>query len=211
MATKVFVSFRFSDGKKLKNELESLFDEGTEILNRSEDVDRSEMSDDTIRKYLYDKIRETSVTIIILSPEAVNYRKNIWTNEYDDWLYDELRYSLQERHGNKTSGAIALYTDESEPLLREKSTHSCQVCGETKTTSTILEFENLVRKNMLNVKEKYKENLCPSLYDSDQDSYVSLVSFDEFKKNYEAYIQKAKDKRERLNEFHLIKTMHKEE
>lgn len=207
MSTKVFVSFRFSDGKELKNELESLFDEGTEILNRSENVDRSEMSNDTIRKYLYDKIRETSITIIILSPEAVNYKKNVLTNQYDDWLYDELRYSLQERDGNKTSGAIALYTDESEPLLRKESTHSCQVCGETKTTSSILEFENLVRRNMMNVEEEHKENLCPNLYDSDHDSYISLVSFDDFKENYEAYIQKAKDKRERLNEFNLIKTL----
>lgn len=56
MATKVFISFRFSDGKNIKDELVDLFDESTEIINRSEDTDRSQMSEETIRDYLYDKL-----------------------------------------------------------------------------------------------------------------------------------------------------------
>ncbi|VFA52101.1 TIR domain-containing protein [Enterococcus faecalis] len=77
MATKVFISFRFSDGKELKDELIELFDSSTEVINRSEDVDRSEMSEDTIQEYLYEKLKNTSVTIVILTPEAVDYRKNL--------------------------------------------------------------------------------------------------------------------------------------
>ena len=63
MATKVFISFRFSDGKEIKDELVDLFDESTEVINRSEDVDRSQMSEDTIQEYLYEKLKDTSVTI----------------------------------------------------------------------------------------------------------------------------------------------------
>lgn len=58
MATKVFISFRFSDGKELKEELIELFDSSTEVINRSEDVDRSEMSEDTIQEYLYEKLKK---------------------------------------------------------------------------------------------------------------------------------------------------------
>lgn len=94
MAIKVFISFRFSDGKYIKDELVDLFDESTEIINRSEDVDRSKMSEDTIQEYLYEKLKDTSVTIVLLTPDAVSYRKN-WVGNYDDWLYDELRYSLE--------------------------------------------------------------------------------------------------------------------
>lgn len=206
MATKVFVSFRFSDGNKLKEELVDLFDEGTEVLNRSEDKDRSDMSEETIRKYLYEKIKETSITIVILTPEAVTYRKD-YLGEYDDWLYDELRYSLQEREGNKTSGVIALYTDESTSFLKQSSEHTCPICNETKTSSSILTFDNLVRKNMLNVKEDYKKEPCTNLYDGDEDSYISLVHFDVFKRDYKKYIGIAKNKRERLNEFNLVKEM----
>ena len=89
MAIKVFISFRFSDGKYIKDELVDLFDESTEIINRSEDVDRSKMSEDTIQEYLYEKLKDTSVTIVLLTPDAVSYRKN-WVGNYDDWLYDEL-------------------------------------------------------------------------------------------------------------------------
>lgn len=206
MATKVFISFRFSDGKELKDELIELFDSSTEVINRSEDVDRSEMSEDTIQEYLYEKLKNTSVTIVILTPEAVDYRKNFW-GEYDDWLYDELRYSLEDRISNRTNGVIALYTDDSESLILKRSSHTCNKCNETSTCRTLTNFDNLARKNMLNVKEKYKANKCDNLYDDDKDSYISLVHFDDFKKDYEKYINSAKEKRDRKEEFRLVKRM----
>lgn len=205
MATKVFISFRFSDGKELKEELIDLFDSSTEVINRSEDVDRSNMSEDTIQKYLYNKLKDTSVTIVILTPEAINYKKDLWGN-YDDWLYDEVRYSLEDRISNRTNGIIALYTDDSESSLIKKSTHTCNKCNETSNCRTLQEFDNLVRKNMLNVKQAYKESKCDNLYD-DKDSYISLVHFDDFKKDYEKYIDLAKEKRNRKEEFDLIKRM----
>lgn len=206
MATKVFISFRFSDGKELKDELIELFDSSTEVINRSEDVDRSEMSEDTIQEYLYEKLKNTSVTIVILTPEAVDYRKNLW-GEYDDWLYDELRYSLEDRISNRTNGVIALYTDDSESLILKSSSHTCNKCNENSTCRTLTNFDNLARKNMLNVKEKYKANKCDNLYDDDKDSYISLVHFDDFKKDYEKYINSAKEKRDRKEEFRLVKRM----
>ena len=77
MATKVFISFRFSDGKEIKDELVELFDESTEVINRSEDVDRSQMSEDTIQEYLYEKLKDTSVTIVLITPEAVMLSLNL--------------------------------------------------------------------------------------------------------------------------------------
>jgi len=206
MATNVFISFRFSDGADLKEELVNLFDSSTEVINRSEDVDRSEMTDDTIRKYLYDKLKTTSVTIIILTPEAVKYNKN-WLGEYDDWLYDELRYSLEDREENRTNGAIALYTDDSKDQLMKSSTHICDVCQEETSCTEILHFENLVRRNMMNVKGEYKANKCEDLFDKEKDSYISLVHFDDFKKHYKNYIDAAKEKRDRKDEFDLVKRM----
>lgn len=206
MATNVFVSFRFSDGVDLKEELVNLFDSSTEVINRSEDKDRSEMTDETIQKYLYRKLKDTSVTIVILTPKAVNYKKN-WLGYYDDWLYDELRYSLEDRTDNRTNGVIALYTDESKNDLIETSTHTCDICNKETSCRSILSFDNLVRKNMVNVKEEYKVNACKNLYDDDKDSYISLVHFDDFKKEYKDYIKKAKDKRDRKEEFELVKRM----
>jgi|SRR5699024_37594 len=206
MSTKVFLSFRFSDGKELKEELVKLFDSSTEVIDRSEDEDRSEMTEETIRNYLYEKLKETSITIVILTPKAINYRKNIF-GDYDDWLYDELRYSLEDRAKNRTNGAIALYTDESKGSLTELNTHKCTKCNAEKSSTLIKSFDNLVRKNMMNVKEDYKVNKCDNLYDSEKDSYISLVHFDDFKKDYKKYIDSAKEKRDRKEEFDIVKRM----
>lgn len=206
MATNVFVSFRFSDGEALKKELINLFDSSTEVINTSEDVDRSEMSEDTIRLYLYEKLKKTSVTIMLLTPKAINYNKN-WLGEYDDWLYDELRYSLEDREENRTNGAIALYTDESKSELIKASTHICDVCHKETSSTTILPFSNLVRHNMMNIKSDFKTNTCVNLYDREKDSYISLIHFDDFKKDYASYINAAKNKRDRKSEFDLVKRM----
>ena len=206
MATKVFISFRFSDGKEIKDELVDLFDESTEVINRSEDVDRSQMSEDTIQEYLYEKLKDTSITIVLLTPEAVSYRKN-WIGNYDDWLYDELRYSLEDRKNNRTNGVIAVYTDDAKDMILESSSHYCAHCQETKSCRTLKFFDNLARKNMLNIKQSYKKNPCNDLYDDSYDSYISLVSLEKFKQDYTKYIDNAKDKRDRLHEFNIYKRM----
>lgn len=206
MATKVFISFRFSDGKEIKDELVDLFDESTEVINRSEDVDRSQMSEDTIQEYLYEKLKDTLVTIVLLTPEAVSYRKN-WIGNYDDWLYDELRYSLEDRKNNRTNGVVAVYTDDAKDMILESSSHYCSHCQETKSCRTLKFFDNLARKNMLNIKQSYKKNLCNDLYDDSHDSYISLVSLEEFKQDHTKYIDNAKDKRDRLHEFNIYKRM----
>ena len=202
MATKVFISFRFSDGKEIKDELVDLFDESTEVINRSEDVDRSQMSENIIQEYLYEKLKDTSVTIVLLTPEAVSYRKN-WIGNYDDWLYDELRYSLEDRKNNRTNGVVAVYTDDAKDMILESSSHYCSHCQETKSCRTLKFFDNLARKNMLNIKQSYKKNLCNDLYDDSHDSYISLVSLEEFKQDHTKYIDNAKDKRDRLHEFNI--------
>ena len=206
MARRVFISFRFSDGEKYKKELSDLFDEETVVINCSENEDRSNLKEESIKKYLYSKLRTTSVTIIILTPEAVSHRKN-WLGQYDDWMYDEIRYSLEDRENNRCNGIIAVYTDEAKAMLMEESIHKCEVCNQEKTVNTIFDVDNLFRKNMMNVKEAYKTNPCNGVYDSNKDSYCSLVSWDKFKKNYKKYIDDAIDKRKNKEKYILKKRL----
>ncbi|KXT60078.1 hypothetical protein SORDD05_01245 [Streptococcus oralis] len=206
MATKVFISFRYSDGKNIKDELVDLFDESTEIINRSEDVDRNQMSEETIQKYLYEKLKDTSVTILLLTPEAVSYKKD-WYGEYDDWLYDELRYSLEDRTNNRTNGVVAVYTDGARDKLFIEDNHYCSCCQQNQPCKILKDFDNLARKNMLNIKPNFKKELCNNLYSDEYDSYISLVSLEVFKKDYKKYIDNAKEKRDRLEEFEIKKRM----
>jgi hypothetical protein len=203
MARRVFVSFRFSDGFKYKEDLCSLFKENDDVIDCSENKDRSSLSDDSIKKYLYAKLRNSSVTIVILTPDALEYEKDIWSGKIDDWMYDELRYSLEDRENNRTNGVIAVYTKEAMPKLITKTTHICNVCNEESVVNELLQCNNLCRKNMLNVKEQYKKNACKGIFDSLEDSYISLVSFEDFSSNINKYIENAVSKRERIQEFNI--------
>ena len=191
MARRVFISFRFSDGEKYKTKLCELFDGETKVINCSENEDRSGMSEETIQKYLYSKLKTTSVTIIIITPQAINHKKDMW-GRYDDWMYDEIRYSLEDRENNRCNGIVAVYTPEAKEMLMKETLHTCDVCKQESTVSTIFDVDNLFRKNMMNVKKAYKTNPCEGIYDSDKDSYCSLVEWEEFKKNYNKYIDKLK-------------------
>lgn len=127
MAKNVFISFRFSDGYKYKEDLAALFDSNEDTIDCSEDQDRSSMTDETIRQYLYAKLRHSSVTIALITPQAIQYK----TDQYgriDDWLYDEIRYSLENRNGNPTNGLIAVYVPEAKDLLMKSHNHCCDVC-----------------------------------------------------------------------------------
>jgi len=204
MARNVFISFRFSDGEKYKDKLCTLFDQSDDVIDCSEDEDRTEMTEDTIKEYLYAKLKQTSVTIVLLTPYAVSYNKNSGTGKYDDWLYDELRYSLEDREGNRANGAVAVYAKD---MLIEMSTHQCETCGEESKVSIIKYFDNLVKRNMMNVKPRYKKNQCNGIYDSLDDSFISLVSFEDFSENIDRYIENASLKRDRKSEFEIVKRL----
>lgn len=206
MSRRVFISFRFSDGEKYKKELSELFDESTEIINCSESQDRSDMSEDTIKKYLYSKLRTTSVTVVLITPKAVSHEKDKMGN-YDDWIYDEIRYSLEDRENNRCNGLVAVYTEDAKEMIMKEAIHKCEICNTEQTIYNIKNVDNLLRKNMLNIKSEYKTNPCQGVYDMEKDSYCSLVSWEEFKKNYTYYIDMAAEKRENTQKFNLVKRM----
>lgn len=206
MTRRVFISFRFSDGIQYKRALDDLFDSSVEVINCSEDVDRSNMSEATIRSHLYKKLSDTSVTIILLTPNALNYEKDI-SGIIDDWTYDEVRYSLEDRTNNRTNGLVAVYVPEIQDTLLSK--HICSKCSKGCTISSIPDREHLFRKNMMNIKGAYASHVCneKGIFDFDKDSYCSLISWNDFVGNYGSYIDKAADKRDRRNEFDIVKRL----
>lgn len=206
MANKVFISFRFSDGKKYKNELSDIFSSDVEVINCSESQDRSNLTEETIQKYLYSKLKNTSVTIVIITPGAVEHEKN-YLGQYDDWMHDEIRYSLEDRENNRCNGLIAIYVPEVESSIISKNT--CNNCSKDCNITTVHHFDNLIRYNMMNVEDQYKKNPCAGIFDSDYDSYCSLVPYEEFKKNYKEYIQKADEKRFETYKYKIKKNLNR--
>lgn len=197
MARNVFISFRYADGIEYKNKLSSLFDAYYDTVDFSEDKNRSMMSEETIRQYLYGKLCRASVTIIILTPLAINHNRD-WRGQYDDWIYDEIRYSLENRVGNRTNGIVAVYTPEAEPYL---------ISGKENGAVSIRDVDNLFRKNMMNVKEQYKLNSNPNIYDRDYDSYCSLISWSTFVSDMGRYVDIAFRKRDEVDKYNIVKRL----
>lgn len=197
MAKNVFISFRFSDGHKYKDDLSARFDQNQDTVDYSEDKDRSDMSEETIRKYLYKKLKRSSITIVLLTPQAVSHKKNFF-GKYDDWMYDEIRYSLENREYNRPNGLIAVYTPEAADMLVQAQTNG--VIG-------INNVENLFRKNMMNIKAIYKKHSKAGIFDADYDSYCSLVSYESFIKDIGKYIDIASQKRDKIGNYDIVKRM----
>lgn len=201
-AKKAFISFRHSDGNEKKEDLQKKFKELKYVIDKSESGDHSDKTDDQIWEILKPKLKDTSITVVILTPKAVNYKRN-FLGKIDDWLYDELRYSLEDRENNRTNGVIALYTEEVENSIFSGSDY----CSDCEAHHTMVNnFDNLVRKNMFNVKDEYKYSTCSS-YNSLEDNYISLISFDDFIENPQKYIDNAIAKRDRQDEFKPVKRM----
>ena len=196
MARNVFISFRYSDGIDYKNRLVKLFDSYYDTVDFSEDQDRSQMSEETIRRYLYGKLRRSSVTIVLLTSLAVNHNHD-WLVNYDDWIYDEIRFSLEDRESNRTNGLVAVYTPEAERKLVSTSNGSIMVN----------DVDNLFRKNMMNVIDKYKRNPNPGIFDRDYDSYCSLISWNDFTSNIGKYVDIAAQKRNETYKYDIVKRL----
>ena len=193
MASNVFISFRFSDGHIYKEFLSRKFDSYYDTVDYSEDVNRSFLSDATIQSYLYKKLRRSSVTIVLLTPNAINHEKDYY-GRYADWMYDEIRYSLENREGNRTNGLIAVYTPEAERYLVEN----------TAGGKIVKDVDNLFRANMMNVKPMYKRNSTPGWFDGLYDSYCSLVPYDTFVGDIGKYIENALQKRDEKYKYDIV-------
>lgn len=215
MARNVFISFRFNDGEKYKKELAELFDESEDTVDFSEDEDRSDMSDEMIRQFLYAKLRRSSVTIVLITPKAVDYKINTrynsatgrWESYYDDWIYDEVRYSLEDRKDNATNGLIGVYLPEAKPFLMTEKIHYCDICKQSYSINNITPRQNLVTQNMLNIKPEYKRHKCIGVFDGDYDSYCSLIPYETFKDNFAYYVDIAYRKRNELKKYTLCKRL----
>ena len=218
MASKVFVSYKYYDTsvyqdstldkivnpnrglyagtigfvtpRSYLNELSNVLD-GYVIEKWEQDSeDLSDFTDETIASKLRDKIYDSSVTLVLISPNMKDKNKT----EDKQWIPWEISYSLCEygRNGrySKTNAVIA--------IVLPDEYNSYDYCIEEKLIcdSTLLKFNNnfcfnIIAKNFFNKKNAVHEycSICGNIhYVEDDVHYIVYAKWCDFKLNPKIYL-----------------------
>lgn len=224
MGKKIFVSYKFADDRV---ENLSLYRNSTvrdyvtrfeEILDPSDNIykgesdgeDLSSLSEETIWKKLKDRIYDSSVTVIFISPGM----KDVWKSERNQWIPWEVSYSLKEiSKKNKNGDAVTSRTnamvavvlpDENGSYSYYLESKNC--CGNGCVTHHTDRLFAIIRNNKFNLKQAQK-NVCDtnSTIWYGEHSYIKAVKWNEFVRNYSAYIQSACERQNNIEAYDIYK------
>lgn len=183
MAHKTFISYKYSESRQLRDEIIKALGEDATYY-KGENVDSKDMTDykrETIKKNLSDMMYDTSVTIVILSP---NMRKS-------EWIGWEVSYCLkrikrQDRISQR-NGVVAV-------IKKINGNYSWFKYSEGDGTKYHMEkIQDIIAKNHFN---SYPPQKVDGLYDSLNGSYITFVEEETFLREPQKYIDNAYEKSE---------------
>lgn len=202
MAHKTFISYKYSDAKGLRDRIiESLGSDAT--YYRGEDGysdDLSSLKAETIKGRLKDMLFDTTVTIVIVSPEMLQ----------SNWIDWEIEYSLREYERNgttsHTNGVVGVVMNDWTGGTGWIKTNHNNVDGCSSVSYNESKLFNIINKNRFNqAPKKYACESCRTV-NSLNGSYIALVGQDDFIADPTRYIENAYDKSQKLWNYDLWKT-----
>lgn len=205
MGRKVFISYKYNDymslSIKYRDELiKKLKGEGD--IYKGEDGYSDDISDlkaDTIKTHLKKMIHDTTVTIVLITP-------NITSSDWVDW---EISYSLkdvtrQQEGRSRMNGVIGVICpDNNGKLSYVKQITECDTVKYLNEKIPTLISEN--RYNIID-KSTTKKSDCGTIYDRDLGSYCSIYIWDDFVNDIENKIEIAYEKSRKLSsDYNIVK------
>ncbi|MGV2929238.1 TIR domain-containing protein [Macrococcus capreoli] len=223
MGRKIFVSYKYADTSVycLNNNInttprhyvdefvEKILDDVHIYKGEEDGNDLSEFKDSTIETNLKDKIFDSSLTIVFISPNM----KDKYTNEDDQWIPWEISYSLKEISRSvkisKTNALLGVVLpDLSNDYSYVIKDNTCEKCNcRTIDTSNLF---SIIQKNTFNIKNPEYSECDNHLYNKvyiGESSYMKLVKWKDFINNINCYIDSAYAIRDNIKEYNVCKTV----
>ena len=191
MAHKTFISYKYSEARNLRNSIiDALGDDAIYYQGETSiSPDLSDTSTENIKKNLTDMMYDTSVTIVIISPNMKN----------SNWIDWEIEYSLKNitrkgrtSHTNGVVGVIMKFNG-GYSWLKTTSTN-----GDGCTSSSYDESKvySIINNNRFNQNpKKYSCDTCKTV-NALTGSYIAYVEEETFLSDPQKYIDNAYDKSE---------------
>ena len=220
MGHKIFVSYKYADENVqplvgYKSSVRGYVDYLQDIkfsgddLNKAEkdDEDLSEFKEDTIRSKLKDKIWDSSVTIILISPNMVDSSKP----EENQWIPWEVSYSLKNitrvDSRSKINGMLAV-------VLPDRNGSYEYFIGDVILTddkgkkNSVREIRNdntfkIIYNNMFNQLDPDIEFMEGHKVYHGESSYIKTIKWNDFIDKTDDYIEKAISIRDNCSEYRL--------
>lgn len=222
MGHKIFVSYKFADDQ-VKNlsgqknstvrdyvdKLENYFDSSSHIYKgESSGEDLSELAEETIWSKLRDRIFDSTMTIVFISPGM----KESWKAEKDQWIPWEVSFSLRTTTRKKQNGDT--YTSNPNAMLAvvlpdpngsydyflEQKSCCSEGCLMHHTNNTF----SIIRQNMFNLKLA-DTRVCDSgsTIWRGEFSYIRSVIWSDFTANTEAHIDAAYARQKNIGDYDI--------
>lgn len=191
MAHKTFISYKHSEAQKIRDDIIKALGKDAVYYRgeTSNSPDLSDTSTENIKKALTDMMFDTSVTIVVISP-------NMTESNWIDW---EIEYCLKNinrkdriSHINGVVGVIMKYKGGYEWFKKKKrKDDGCIISSYDEN-----KVYDIINKNRYNQNpKKYSCDVCKTV-DSLTGSYIAYVEEETFLSNSNKYINNAYDKSE---------------
>ena len=228
MGRKIFVSYKYADSdveqinhydgsfdqqdtaRSYVDLLEDYLTEKSDHLYKgeSEGEDLSGMSESTIRDKLYERIYDSTLTIVMIFPGMDN-----GSHQKNQWIPQEISYSLREQSRTNSKGQdIKSSTNAMLAIVLPDRygnynyyVYQCSRCSKNCRVHKTGWLFPIMKDNMFNIKKPDSES-CDTkgttIYHGDP-SYIVVVRWDDFYGDPEKYIKKAYEIRDRKEEYDI--------
>ena len=191
MAHKTFISYKWNEAQKLRDDIiDALGDDATYYKGETgESPDLTDTSTENIKKNLKDMMYDTSVTIVILSPNMTESKWIDWEIEYC------LKNMVRKNRTSHTNGVVGVImkVDGGYSWFQEAGTN-CH--GNSTVSYEMSKVFNIISENHFNSNpEQWHCEKCKT-YDWLNGSYIAFVGEADFLADPQKYINNAYDKSE---------------